>query len=409
MQASISLDDVIDSATKYGGCVLTYNAKKARDLKTLNPKSKYDTTYIPLLFKHINGKELNVKIKFLEQVIGSSAKAPQGSDEEGVPKHLNISFMKLNRDDVEGGDYVPKEKSTPERQLVEDKRISDNIDRYMVNNTKFIKVLDIIDKSYKTVCEELKVKEKSFPFRLCKDRNQKDLNVFSIKQETRLNRDTNQDEPLENPIYRLKVPVCKKDGRIGIWSTYHNTFKPTVFDARKMNKKNNHQRVPAKVNVDGKLRDLDVTSASSFIVYKSLIGGEITFECVVASKFGLSLNNSFYELHVYRHKSKSTTQSMSKADIIQMRGGGSEDEEDEEDAELVDEKDSSVNENGTENTDENANETTDQEPVDTDEEEDDEDDDEDDEDESADTDGGNPDIKTDSTPKTSLKAGKRSK
>ena len=61
MQNSISLDDVIASEKKFK-CVLTYNAKKARDLKTLNPKSKYDTTYIPLLFKHINGKEMPVKI-----------------------------------------------------------------------------------------------------------------------------------------------------------------------------------------------------------------------------------------------------------------------------------------------------------------------------------------------------------
>ena len=35
---------------------------------------------------------------------------------------------------------------------------------------------------------------------------------------------------LENPIYRLKIPVCKKDGRLGIWSSYNNEFKPTVFD-----------------------------------------------------------------------------------------------------------------------------------------------------------------------------------
>lgn len=365
MQKSISLDDVIASESKFG-CVLTYNAKKARDLKTLNPKSKYDTTYIPLLFKHINGKEMPVKIKFSEQLIGSSAKAPQGSDEEGIPKHLNISFMQLKRDDVEGGDYVPKEKSSPGLQAIEDKRITDNIDRYMANNIKFIKVLNIIDASYKTVCADIKAKEKTFSFRVRKDRKQTDITVFSIKQETRLDRDTNKDEKLEQPIYRLKVPVCKKDGRIGVWSNYNNKFQPTVFDARKMNKKNNYQPVPAKVKVDGKLRDLDVTNASSFIVYKSLIGGNMTFECIVASKFGLSMNNSFYDLYVYRHKTKSSQPTLSKEDIIKMRGGASEDEDEDEDEPVNDEDD---NDND---------EKVDNGPVDSDEEDDDGDDEEDD-------------------------------
>ena len=397
MQHSISLDDVIASAAKFK-CVLTYNAKKARDLKSLNPKSKYDTTYIPLLFKHINGKEMPVKIKFGEQLIGSSAKAPQGSDEEGIPKHLNISFMKMKREDVEGGDYVPKEKDTPELQDVEDKRVSDNIDRYMSNNEKFLKVLDIIDSSYKTVCADIKEKESTFSFRVRKDRNQKDITVFSIKQVTRLDRDTNKDEKLENPIFRLKLPVCKKDGRIGIWSNYHNAFRPTVFDARKMNKKNNYQPVPAKVKVDGKLRDLDVTNVSSFVVYKSLIGGNISFECIVASKFGLSMNNSFYDLYVYRHKTKSSQPTLSKDDIIQMRGGASEDEEDEDDdAELVDEND--------EDDDADNVDAVDAEPVDTDEEPDDDDEDEDDDDEDED------DEDEDETPAkpARLKSGKRGK
>ena len=272
----------------------------------------------------------------------------------------------------------------------------------MSNNEKFLKVLDIIDSSYKTVCADIKEKESTFSFRVRKDRNQKDITVFSIKQVTRLDRDTNKDEKLENPIFRLKLPVCKKDGRIGIWSNYHNEFRPTVFDARKMNKKNNYQPVPAKVKVDGKLRDLDVTNVSSFVVYKSLIGGNISFECIVASKFGLSMNNSFYDLYVYRHKTKSSQPTLSKDDIIQMRGGASEDEEDEDDdAELVDENDEDdgaelVDENDEDDDADNV-DAVDAEPVDTDEEPD-YNDDEDDDDE-------------DETPAkpASLKSGKRGK
>lgn len=367
MQKSISLDDVIASEAKFG-CVLSYNAKEVRDLKTLNPKSKYDTTYMPIKFKHVNGTEVPVKIKISEIMIGSSAKAPQGSDDDGIPKHLNISFMNLKKSDIEGGDYVPNKKNTPELQEIENKRVSDNIARYEDNLKKFIKVLDIIDSSYKKLCEDIKSNENSFTFRVRKDRNQKEINVFSIKQVTRLNRESNQDEKLENPIFRLKVPVCKNDGRVGVWSNYHNSFKHIVFDARRMNKKNNYQPVPAKVKVDGKLRDLDVTNASSFISYKSLIGGNITFECIVASKFGLSMNSSFYDLYVYRHKAKSSQNTISREEIIQMRGGVDENEDEESDVEISDEKSEKDVED--EDEDEEAEEAVEEykEPVDTDEE-----------------------------------------
>ena len=355
MQQAITLDDVLASDQKYGGAVLTYNIKKVRDLKTINPKNKFDTTYIPLEFRHVNGKEMPVKIKFSEQLIGSSAKAPQGSDTEGIPKHLNISFMKMARDAIEGGDYTPKVKTTEKLQEVENTRMKENIDRYIENNEKFIKVLNIIDKAYKLLCADIISKDSTFSFRIKKDRNQKDVNVFSIKQETRLNKDTNADERLENPIFRLKVPVCKKDGRVGVWSNFNDKFQPTVFDARKMNSKNKYAAVPATVKVNNVLKDLDVSNANSFIVYKSLVGGHIVFECIVASKFGLSMNNSFYDLYVYRHKSKLMTATISKDDIIKMRGGESEEEE--EDVEEVnntnEEETKETNENDEENDEEN--------------------------------------------------------
>ena len=334
MQNSISLDDVLASHEKFD-CVLTYNIKKVNDLKTKNPKSSYDVTYIPLLFRHVNGKKMNVKIKFSEQIIASSAKTPQG-DEEGIPKHLNLSFIKMNKEDIEGGDYVPREMPDSILQEKEDARMKSNIERYMENNEKFLNVLDIIDNSYKAVCRELEEKADTFNFRIKKDRNQKDITIFSIKQTKRIDRDTNKDEPLTDPIYRLRIPVCKKDGRIGVWSTYHDKFRPIVFDARKMTKKNGYTQVPAKVKVDGKYEDLDVNNANEFIAYKSLVGGNISFECVVVSKFGISLNNSFFDLYVYKHKTKMSASTLTREEIIQMRGGidECEDEEESEDEEV---------------------------------------------------------------------------
>lgn len=337
MQAALSLEEVIDSHAKYG-CVLTYNEKKVRDLKTLNPKSVYDTTYIPLQFKHVNGKLMPVRIKFNEQIISSSAKAPKTSGDEGIPKHLNLSFMRLTRDEIAGGDYAPKQKATPELQAIEDARVDANITRYMENSEKFLKVLEIIDNSYKSVCTELIANEQTLPFRIRKDRKQKDITVFSRKQETRLNEDTNQDEKLENPIYRLQIPVFKKDGRIGRWSAYMNKFQYTVFDARKMTKKNNYMAVPAKVKLGDKLVDLDVSNAPAFISRKSLVGGSATFDSIVASKFGFSMDNCFYELYVHRYKTKASYASTTAEDIIRMRGG-EDTASDNDDVEVSEEKD----------------------------------------------------------------------
>ena len=303
---TITLDDVIASAEKYGeDKILIPDIKKVRDLRTINPKSIYDTTYIPLLFKNINGKELKFKIKFSEQIIASSAKLPHGSDDETTPKHLNLSFMKMDIDEIKGGDYVPKKRETEEEQEEENIKMQNKIEKYHKNSLKLLKVLDIIDKSYLSVCNELKKNMKTYKFKIQKDRKMNDIPIFRIKQDVRYNKETETDEPLQNPIYRLKIPVCKKDGRLGIWSNYNNEFKSIVFDTRKMTKKNNYQQVPAKVKIGGKMRDLDVHNAGSFITYKSLIGGHITFECIVASKFGLSLNNSFYDLYVHKHKTKS--------------------------------------------------------------------------------------------------------
>ena len=94
-----------------------------------------------------------------------------------------------------------------------------------------------------------------------------------------------------------------------------------------MTKKNNYQPVVAKVKVAGKLRDLDVNNASSFIAYKSLVGGTIWFDCITVSSVGLSLSNSFYDLYVFRHKTKVVKQNISREEIIAMRGGADENEE----------------------------------------------------------------------------------
>jgi hypothetical protein len=105
-----------------------------------------------------------------------------------------------------------------------------------------------------------------------------------------------------------------------------------------MTRKNNYMAVPAKVKLGDKLVDLDVSNAGAFISRKSLVGGSATFDSIVASKFGFSMDNCFYELYVHRHKTKATYASTTAEDIIRMRGG-EDTASDNDDVEVSEEKD----------------------------------------------------------------------
>jgi hypothetical protein len=335
MQSTITLDDVIASFDKHGN-IFTWNETDYRDLKEKNPKALFDCTYIDLKFKHASGKEMKAKFKFSEQVCFSGAKAPEGSDDEkGGPSSVSVAFSYMTEDDIKIG-FPPKEKANEEKQDKEDNRIKNNIKKYVGNNNKFLKVLDIVDISYKLICEDMKSKSKVLKYRLKKDRNAAEVNIFSIKQTSRLDRTTNKDIDLEHPVYRVKAPVYRKDGRIGIYSNYHKVFKYTVFDAKRMNKKNSFTPVPARVKVKGKIRDLDVNNSSAFWTRLSLIGGTLSYDCVVSSKFGLSLSNSFFDVYVFRCNVVTKEPTLNSTELAAMRGGASSDEDDEEDVELVD-------------------------------------------------------------------------
>ena len=367
MQGQISLDDVLASATAFEGKVLEYDANNANDLRTKNPKSAYDVSYIPLKFKHVSGKKISpVDIVFKEQIVSSSANQPPSSD--GIPSCLNLVFKKLKKEDLECGDYIPRSMDTAELQTKENERMSKNIDKYLSNNDKLIKVLDILFSSYMHLCENINANQNDFKFRICKEKGVKTMKICVIKQVTRLDRITNKDVELETPLYRLKLPVVKDSGLVGIFRS--GTMKYNVFDARKMTAKNKYKPVAAKVKVNGKMKDLDYQNAREFITYNSLLGGIIRFDAISSSKAGLSLQNSLYELYVFRHKTKFTRQIMTKDDIIEMRGGNVDEDEDDDEAEINDDGESEfVGKNPDGDDDEEEEEEEEEEPNDSDDDE----------------------------------------
>ena len=324
MNPAVTLDEVIASYAVNPNGVLKVNFKTTRDLKSLNAKSQYDATYIKFDFITKDGKLVYPKFKCTETPASSGAKPPQGID-EGAPKYLNIAFTNLTVEDIAGGPYTPMQiKNVADKvekarlQKIEDDIMAGNITRYYNNNEKLLKVLDILNTSFTNCCKELIASAASLPFRLFKDKNQKTIPIFQFKQTTRINGDTHQEEVLEKPIFRMRLPVDKNTGKIGVNDYKSNQVKPIVFDTRKMTEKNDYKPVPAKVKIDDEMRELDADNAKDFITYKSLLGGNFTIE-MVSSKFGLSSSIKFVDLYVMSNRVKNTTASFSKEDIMMMQ------------------------------------------------------------------------------------------
>lgn len=369
-RSTITPKDVIEAYEKHGN-VLTWKEKGVRDLRKMNPKSKFDVSWVPIEFVPAKGSPVPCNLHCSNQIISSSAKAPQSKDEDDDISNFAIQFKAMTREDIAGGDYVPRVMDSPELQEAENARVNRNIDEYVANNVEMIRALDILNESFIKLAEDIIAagdrKELSFS---CRKDRKKDPHIYSIKQSTRYDSDKKEDVPLEAPIFRIKLPVHKPDGRIGYFSKFKNAVMPIVFDARKMTKKNGFKPVPATVKIGNKSHELDRKNVSEFITYKSLITCVIKFDTATFSKAGVSFGNRFHEMFIVRHKSAMTRETITPAAISSLRGGlGSDDEGS--DVEIDESKDKAKAKNaGGDSTDDDAqhapedNDTSDGEAID---------------------------------------------
>lgn len=328
MSSFITLDQVLVSHAKHPNAVLSWHPSNFRDLKKINKKAKFDVTWVNIQFITDSGKKVPCKLKIKNQILASGAKAPQTKEKDDISS-FTVQFKSLSREDIEGGDYVPRTLSTREDQEKEVKRVAKNIDGYTANNAKLIQVLDILNASFIKVASEIieADKNREVKFTVRKDRKKKDVTIFPLKQSTRYDEEKREDIPLESPIFRIKVPVYKKDGRIGAWNNYKDCFRPIVFDARKMTTKNGFTPVPAYVKKGKKKIPLNRSNVSGYITYKSLVSGIIQFDSATISKAGISCGNKFYNMYIVRHKSASKPETVTAEDISDMREGLASDEE----------------------------------------------------------------------------------
>jgi hypothetical protein len=245
---------------------------------------------------------------------------------------------------------MPKKMETKELQAIEDARAKEEAEILKRNTDAFNDALEAIDLSYQRISEEMK-NAKELGFTLSKDTGKvknirdrckkekktkeeteevirQEVVVYSIRQLTYPHPDTNIDTEMDHPMSRIKLMV-NKDGKVGtdIWNNDNkkHVFTPNVYDMRRLDK----QGAPtlAKVKVGGKSMLLDKDTASSFITFKSTIGGIIDISDIVISKFGISLYNRFKELYVKRHKSAVSEPSFTNDDLSEIKG--SDDDSDE--------------------------------------------------------------------------------
>ena len=209
-----------------------------KNVKTFKNK-QVTIHYIPV---RCNDRPLNIECQ--NQILASNAKVPSKTDDI---KFLNVSFRSMDKNTISEIPY-------------------NNSDKLAKANQEFIKMLDEIDDQYKALVEDLKIPDIKMP---------NNPTIGSIRQ------DKTKDVDLEQPIYRVRLPVTS-DGLVG---TNYDQYKPIVTNTKSK-----------------KLMSLTINEAKQFITYQSLASFILHIECVVVSKTGMSLRVTIKKMNVLHKK-----------------------------------------------------------------------------------------------------------
>ncbi len=362
---SVNIQDILNSINKYGKTNILkidhdeFRDNQQRSIKNNSQSKKqsvkqnvFDCTWLPFKFITEEGKEVMLKtVKFGKVITASSAKMPQSTTEESA-KNMLIAFREISEEEIMvSGDYAPKKMNTEEEQFLENERALSKAREYIVNTKNLCIALEAIDASYKKCVNQLK-KATDLKFTLNKDSNNvkqikdqfkgssiskedleleknKVVRVYSIRQSSYEDKETKEEIELKYPLTRIKLMVSK-DGQVGT-ELYDNDkggyiFTPNVYNLRKLDNKG--MPTLAKVKVNGRLSNLTISTAGTFITYRSLVSGVIEFGEIVISKFGISLSNKFKVLYVKRYKTSMTEPIFSPDEFKEMHNSDSESDED---------------------------------------------------------------------------------
>ena len=200
---------------------------------------KVTINYIPVRCKN---RPLNIECQ--NQILASNAKVPSKTDDI---KFLNVSFRSMDENTISEIPY-------------------NNADKLAKANKEFIKMLDEIDAQYKALVDDLQVPNVKMPSNPV---------VGSIRQ------DKSKDVDLEQPIYRVRLPVTKN----GLVGTDYDQYKPIVTNTKSK-----------------QLMSHTINEAKQFVSYHSIASFILHVECVVVSKTGLSLRVTVRKMSVLHKK-----------------------------------------------------------------------------------------------------------
>lgn len=335
---------IIDIAKKYDGDFIEPIHTEMRDLKTNNKSAKFAVAWTPVKIKDLDGNLRDPFFKFTKQILGGKAKLPPGSDS---PKYMSIPIRYMEKEEIEGGDYVAKNPDDP----TEVKKINDKIQTYYDVNLLAVKALDLLESALRKASEKMLEKEKNRELKANFNKSSRttdQLNFLSFKQTSYKSVEDNIEthNEMEHPIYRLRLPIYdyNNDGRIGIGfrskkSPETRIFKPIVFDVRKMTKKNGYKEVPAsvvitEVNGNQKRAFINYETAPTFITMKSICNISFRINNITSSKAGISFDVSISKMYIHRHKAVISTNRTDTVGIAELKDslGTADDEEDTEDA-----------------------------------------------------------------------------
>ena len=292
----------------------------------------------------------------------SSAKLPLHNSENS--KFVTVSFTKIKREDIEGGDFVrkdyPKNSTEKEKKIINDK-YKNSIDNLQKDNDILYDALNIIAEEFEILFNKEKTKKEYFAYPYIAKSDVRKPYQDTVNGE-------NGEFKLENKIFRVRLDVVKRDERFPETNKYHNrigffkqrdrTFNNTVF------KKKNEPVIRIKEENGQKKRIyLNTENIGEFITYKSRVSGEIDFSNSSSCKEH-SMTFKFTRLYVKTHKSNIKQNLHSEEELKELHDNDdgfkdlSDDSDDAPDIEKLQEE----NKENTNNEESNSSSSSDSEP-----------------------------------------------
>lgn len=314
----LTVDEVLESFEKNKNKIMfRLNTKRRKNPHHITKSDGYrgNASYFSLEFLNASGDWIYPDLKLTSQIIGSKAKLPRDNPEDA--KFMSISFMKMDRDKIEGGDFVrdnyPKD-ATPAKKQSIDNKFDKKISTLESNNKKLYEVFGLISDAFVRFFEKEKLKYKKHKYIKDGKVNKAFQDTADIDGET-IN--------LLSKIFRVQIPICRHNSnhpdtekykdKIGFYNYTEKRLDPIIFSK---NKKDEWKE--AKYKKKGKKLSLNVENVDRIITYKSIITANINFGDVTCSGQGAYLKFKLRKMFIRTHKSDTTKDFQTPEELAEM-------------------------------------------------------------------------------------------